>query len=1374
GAKKNHTFYIVCQSLSELWDNQTTKINLSIAITSDIRIVRISPNPLYTTSLQGKILNVTTNLKTGICYLNATAQGAPSSQGIPFATNAQPNRPNLLLHRTPLALSLPGPGNYTFPITCYNTAVTVGEKKDTKNFTIVFDNTPPSIVRIIGNMTYEDPLQVTLDEVGNLSQISIRRQGPGAVQVYDLKVTSTVPHTTFTLNLANESLIHKIPQGLYTLSFTASDLAGNKRTFTNAYTFLHVLKPFRINLTKPSYGWSAHVVFPIEITSTRPLTSTACRYTNNPDLNYEQMQYTMVQGSTPFVFSSAEQINITAFGRTLKVGCKDTYTNVTVIQFFTLTYYPYPASITSAVFDPQPIIEYPLASTLTVVTNVSSVCRYDLSPKSSFSAYTYAMPGITNTHVQLINKTTFPGIDDFTGAKKNHTFYIVCQSLSELWDNQTTKINLSIAITSDIKIRSVSPNPLYTTSLQGKVVNVTTNLKTGICYLNATSPGTPFATNAQPNRPNLLLHSTPLSFTLPTDGIYTIPITCYNYAVAIGQKKDTASLKIYYDRTPPVVASVSLPSVLCYTNRVPVNVEASDNISSIVAYNYSLYRQQGNVLLVPWQTASTDDFTIRKFANGTSLTLVPGERYYVKVKAKNSVGLWSAEVQSNASVLNPQDTSCISRVCGNGICQQGETCQTCPRDCCPAGTGGKCFNNVFDPETESDKDCGKSCEPCGLGKKCTTNADCESYFCAQNDVGQKVCQVNHCSNSILDAGKETDVDCGKNCPACGEGKACTQKSDCAGLLFCHPTTKVCRQPSCSDGLLNEGTETDVDCGGICIEQGKFCQIGNKCSSHDDCSSKSCIGGICTAPSCTDGVRNGNETAKDCGGYCAALGYKCAVGESCLRDADCVSSAKCINRVCKSAEDATLDSDNDGIPDWWELKYGLNPFDPSDGLKDADADGLTNLEEYKRDLNPKQKDTDGDGFTDLEEIKAGTDPKDPLSFPKKSSWLGILLFTLLAVVVLGAGGYVGYTYYRKKTNKPLPSFGVTLKKNVSQGLSAMGSRFGLGQQQMQQQQARQQQLQQHKLAQEQAKASEKEKLLKAFDAGTAPVQSLPSNASQAGASARVQGPGAAVGRQAGDAARPAGSDTSGKTSADSQEPKDGDEEAWIDLSTMSLEKPLAKSSTTSSTKSSASSQSLGHPTQRPEKPKSSDDPFERLQSLMKGSTYSGAGKEAGQRGNQGLGQQPQHQRGQEPSLQESSLEKSTLKPGSASKGISSKAAGKTPASTPPNTPANSPQKSSPVDNDEDAPFSKLEKLLRQSSAHDAIATRSSATQPSTQPSRRASDASTSEDPFARLSSLLQRTSSSQQPSSDRKSSPEQGQASATGPSTKQSSSSKSKQ
>jgi hypothetical protein len=49
-----------------------------------------------------------------------------------------------------------------------------------------------------------------------------------------------------------------------------------------------------------------------------------------------------------------------------------------------------------------------------------------------------------------------------------------------------------------------------------------------------------------------------------------------------------------------------------------------------------------------------------------------------------------------------------------------------------------------------------------------------------------------------------------------------------------------------------------------------------------------------------------------------------------------------------------DTDNDGMPDTWEERYGFNPYDPSDASQDADNDGITNLQEYKDGTNPAKK------------------------------------------------------------------------------------------------------------------------------------------------------------------------------------------------------------------------------------------------------------------------------------------------------------------------------------------------------------------------------------------------------------------------------------
>lgn len=50
----------------------------------------------------------------------------------------------------------------------------------------------------------------------------------------------------------------------------------------------------------------------------------------------------------------------------------------------------------------------------------------------------------------------------------------------------------------------------------------------------------------------------------------------------------------------------------------------------------------------------------------------------------------------------------------------------------------------------------------------------------------------------------------------------------------------------------------------------------------------------------------------------------------------------------------VDSDHDGMPNDWELQYGLNPNDAKDAAADADGDGFTNLEEYEAKTDPKDK------------------------------------------------------------------------------------------------------------------------------------------------------------------------------------------------------------------------------------------------------------------------------------------------------------------------------------------------------------------------------------------------------------------------------------
>lgn len=54
-----------------------------------------------------------------------------------------------------------------------------------------------------------------------------------------------------------------------------------------------------------------------------------------------------------------------------------------------------------------------------------------------------------------------------------------------------------------------------------------------------------------------------------------------------------------------------------------------------------------------------------------------------------------------------------------------------------------------------------------------------------------------------------------------------------------------------------------------------------------------------------------------------------------------------------SQPAPLDSDRDGMPDVWEKRYEINPYDAADSSLDKDSDGYTNIEEYLNGTDPTE-------------------------------------------------------------------------------------------------------------------------------------------------------------------------------------------------------------------------------------------------------------------------------------------------------------------------------------------------------------------------------------------------------------------------------------
>jgi len=239
---------------------------------------------------------------------------------------------------------------------------------------------------------------------------------------------------------------------------------------------------------------------------------------------------------------------------------------------------------------------------------------------------------------------------------------------------------------------------------------------------------------------------------------------------------------------------------------------------------------------------------------------------------------------------------------------------------------------------------------------------------------------NKCFNGVKD-GNETDIDCGGNvCDPCTEpGDACLVNSDCSSN-YC--VDGVCIAATCSDGVRNQD-ESAVDCGGVCDP----CGLGVECYYDSDCESLYCDStGICAEPSCSDGIRNGDEEGVDCGGSCP---YECTAGRT-----DCMVNGE-------------LDTDCDGIPDSWETKYGLDKYDSDDAFEDMDEDGYSNYEEYKNGTDPTEPDKSGWGF-----------------------WTWFLIILCL-IIILAGGSYVGYVEYEKK--KKVSKLGSPYGKLAAQGL-----------------------------------------------------------------------------------------------------------------------------------------------------------------------------------------------------------------------------------------------------------------------------------------------------------------------------------------------------
>jgi hypothetical protein len=194
-----------------------------------------------------------------------------------------------------------------------------------------------------------------------------------------------------------------------------------------------------------------------------------------------------------------------------------------------------------------------------------------------------------------------------------------------------------------------------------------------------------------------------------------------------------------------------------------------------------------------------------------------------------------------------------------------------------SGAGGACA-------CHADADCGPI-EPC-VTHTCSACACSATVAPAGTHLAAQIpgdCAIAECSGN----GDVVHVDDPNDVPAAAS--PCTTGACVAGK----PTqTAKPAKSACASGV--------CDGAGACVG----------CVDGADCASGVCVGHVCQAPTCNDGVANGAETDVDCGGACPP----CHQGQACEAAADCTTSW-CDAKTCAYATScATLLAAVPGLPD----------------------------------------------------------------------------------------------------------------------------------------------------------------------------------------------------------------------------------------------------------------------------------------------------------------------------------------------------------------------------------------------------------------------------------------------------------------------------
>jgi len=294
--------------------------------------------------------------------------------------------------------------------------------------------------------------------------------------------------------------------------------------------------------------------------------------------------------------------------------------------------------------------------------------------------------------------------------------------------------------------------------------------------------------------------------------------------------------------------------------------DSANNWNSTPTNTFTIQNRAPTTTTIPAQTWNEDNnITINLSAyftdvDGDNLTYTSTALTNINITIDNSTGIATLTPAANwygtdtitftatdgiISTDSNNITLIVTNVadCGDGTCETGENSDNCVIDCPrPSGGGG----GITPPTTCIEEwwcTPWSSCRPTGTRlRTCHEVGVCNEFYNI------------HIIEKVYKEKKPTEIE---NCTY---------------------------TPTCDDGVQN-GEETDIDCGGTCIS----CGTGKTCNTNEDCSNKYCYNSKCRKPTCDDGIQNQNEIRIDCGGECAPC-PTCYDG-ICNQDESCTTDTK---------------------------------------------------------------------------------------------------------------------------------------------------------------------------------------------------------------------------------------------------------------------------------------------------------------------------------------------------------------------------------------------------------------------------------------------------------------------------------------------------